>query len=125
MKVLVATSETNGDRKNDFCFTEELELVHLPLIECDSEEPDGRCGCKRAFCGLNTHRATTTAQVVDLNIDDNEYLMLFSNGLKTSEWEDFISDKWIQEEVTFMLDLANKFDSGTIVGRCGDAIISR
>ena len=40
MRVLVATSHTQGERPDDYCWTIEGELVRLPLLECDC--PD--CG---------------------------------------------------------------------------------
>ena len=61
MYVLVATKETQGDRGNDYGWTVEGELVFVPTIEC--REP--RCGCSRGFAGVSSHRATTTAMVVD------------------------------------------------------------
>ncbi len=47
MKVLTATTKTQGARKNDFCFCDEGEMVMLGS-ECDGETADGSCGCKRA-----------------------------------------------------------------------------
>ena len=64
MKVLVATSQTQGQRENDFNFCVEGELVTVGLVcATDRYDPDGGCGCGRAFAGLNSHRATTTAKV--------------------------------------------------------------
>ena len=58
-KVLTATAATQGMRKNDFSHTEEGELVTYGL-ECDCEQVDGVCGCKRSLVGRSTHKATTT-----------------------------------------------------------------
>ena len=40
MKILVATKETQGNRKNDFCFCDEEEIVKAGM-ECDGESVDG------------------------------------------------------------------------------------
>jgi len=64
MKVLVATEETQGHRKTDFCWTEEGELVFFGS-ECTRETIDGECGCRRSLCGLRTRKATTTFRVVE------------------------------------------------------------
>lgn len=65
IKVLVATSKTQGARDNDYNWCIEQELVWFPPI-CRSSKvngPDDSCGCGRGFGGLNSHRATTTAMV--------------------------------------------------------------
>ncbi len=64
MRVLVATEETQGHRKTDFCWTEEGELVSF-ASECTGETIDGECGCRRSLCGLKTGKATTTFRVVE------------------------------------------------------------
>ncbi len=67
MKVLVATSQTQGDRDNDFCYCIEGELVWIGLVcATDRQDPDGGCGCGRSFAGMNSHQATTTVRVADI-----------------------------------------------------------
>ncbi len=61
MLVLEATDELQGDRNTDYHWATTGELVHLPVIHC--EKPG--CGCCRGFCGFDSHRATTTAKVVE------------------------------------------------------------
>lgn len=63
MKVLVATRQTQGAVRGDFCHTVDGELVTPHVVECADGD---RCGCARAFSGLASDRATTTAMVVDL-----------------------------------------------------------
>ena len=68
MKLLTATKTTQGRRPGDFDYAVEGELVYLGVV-CDRDRdtgPDGGCGCRRAFAGLNSHLATTTAMVRDL-----------------------------------------------------------
>jgi hypothetical protein len=69
MKLLTATRERQGDREGDFCFAVEGELVMLgEMCATDRNDPLGGCGCGRAFAGLASRRATTTALVRDLDL---------------------------------------------------------
>src|SRR5579862_8855950 len=53
MKILTATSRTQGQRNSDFNWCIEGELVHFGLVcAADQDDPDGGCGCGRAFAGL-------------------------------------------------------------------------
>jgi hypothetical protein len=73
MKLLTATRERQGERDDDFCYAVEGELVLLGFVcATDETDPDGGCGCGRAFSGMSSMRATTTALVrdLDLSIDD-------------------------------------------------------
>jgi len=74
MRLLTATREAQGELPGDFCFTVEGELV-LPndfICARDRGRPDGGCGCGRAFVGLGSRKATTTALVRDLDISPGE-----------------------------------------------------
>lgn len=61
MHVLTATAQTQGIEPDDFSFTVPGELVRLPYGHCF----DDACGCQRAFVGLGSRRATTSALVVN------------------------------------------------------------
>ena len=68
MKVLTATTLTQGQRASDFTWCIDGELVMPSPFICDrdrAEGPDGGCGCGRSFGGLSSHKSTTTALVVD------------------------------------------------------------
>lgn len=68
MRVLTATTRLQGSRPGDFCWTVDGELVYLGLVcQRDEDDPDGGCGCGRSFSGLNSHRATTTALVREVD----------------------------------------------------------
>lgn len=71
MKVLVATRQTQGAVRGDFCHTVEGELVTPHIVECGDPE---QCGCGRSFSGLASDQATTTAMVVDLEHVDRAAL---------------------------------------------------
>ena len=62
MLVLIATDELHGATPNDHHCAVDGELVSPVLLEC----PDEYCDvCSRAWFGLVSHGATTTAMVVD------------------------------------------------------------
>jgi hypothetical protein len=62
MRVLVATRSTQGEYEGDYSSALDGELVRLPFVECSRPQA---CGCGRGFAGITSHRATTTAEVVD------------------------------------------------------------
>ena len=87
MKVLVATSQTQGQRENDFDFCVEGELVTVGLVcAADEQDPDGGCGCGRAFAGLNSHRATTTAKVKEVDLSEEDYVEALRSSLAQQGW---------------------------------------
>ena len=55
MKLLVATTKTQGQRKNDFCWVPEDEIVQFAFV-CDGEKIDGSCGCRRSMSGTGRPR---------------------------------------------------------------------
>lgn len=71
MKLLVSTSEGQGQRSNDFCFVPEGEIVFFG-IDCDRDrhDVDGTCGCRRALCGIECKKATTTFKVAEVDITE-------------------------------------------------------
>lgn len=89
MKVLVATEEGQGQRPNDFQWSTEGELVYIGFV-CDRDvgNPDGACGCSRAFAGLETHKAGTTAKVIQRDWTWNDYREAVRAGLVDAGWMD-------------------------------------
>jgi hypothetical protein len=107
MKVLTATSQTQGWRENDFCWTVEGELVFFPQIECGRGTIDDDCGCRRSMAGLVSHRATTTMKVTerkDLNPDT--YFTLIADGLESQRYvtEELIANRRVKEWVHELAD---------------------
>ncbi len=131
MKALVATTETQGQRENDFCWCEEGELVTFG-VECDHrfEALDGPCGCRRSMIGLRSGKATTTVRVVDLP----ELNLWTLANLITAAWK---KDAWgrkltpLQRRRTAIKDARNLafvgefFPVGTIVERRQDDFFAR
>ncbi len=121
MKVLVATTKTQGKRNNDYCWTVEGELVRLPGMTCDC--PD--CGCGSGWAGLASSRATTTCMVAELDLDRADLLHAFTSGLERDGWlipgED---QSWIAEFIEDHLMLATAFPVGTILELADGELVS-
>jgi len=122
MKVLVATNETQGQRSNDFCYCIEGELVTVGLVcAADESDPDGGCGCGRAFIGLNSHKATTTAKVKDVELSEEDYVEALRSSLEQQGWptED------VAELAAWLTELVDSWPTGAIVERRLDDIYLR
>ena len=122
MKVLVATTETQGQRTNDFSYCIEGELVTVGLVcMTDRRDPDGGCGCGRAFAGLNSHRATTTAKVKQVDLSEADYVEALRSSLSQQGWptED------VEELADWLAQLVSEWAVGTIVERRIDDIVVR
>jgi hypothetical protein len=131
MKLLTATRERQGEQDDDFCFATEGELVLLGFVcAADEANPDGGCGCGRAFSGMSSLRATTTALVrdLDLSIDD---VRLAVEGFYTAAGTgpDVIGAAEFAEEVSstlaLMADIARSLPAGAVVGRRLNQLIWR
>lgn len=119
MKVLVATSEGQGKRKNDFNNAREDELVGF-AFECDGEAVDGSCGCRRAFSGLDTLMATTTARVLDIAMTPEEYLDALVASSAAAGWN--FSREELAPEAVQLASIASTWAVGTVVEKRGARI---
>jgi hypothetical protein len=122
MKILVATSSTQGARANDYNFCVDGELVWIQE-PCDRgiREPDGGCGCGRGFAGAASHRATTTAMVTDSALTRAEVMLAFQTSLADGGWP--IS--WYREVTEDNIGMAARFEVGTVVERRLDTVTAR
>ncbi len=123
MKVLVATKQTQGQRKNDFCFCTEGELVKFGM-ECDGESVDGSCGCKRALCGMDTSKATTTMMVVDLpTVSPEGFRAKWHEAMTREGWLKHGTEdenrKWEADDCAELLRLAEFFAVGAVIEKRG------
>ncbi len=122
MKVLVATVETQGQRPNDFNYCIEGELVTVGLVcATDRRDPNGGCGCGRAFAGLNSHLATTTAMVKEVGLSEADYVEALRSSLAQQGWP--TSD--VQELAAWLAHLVSEWPVGTILERRIDDIVVR
>jgi hypothetical protein len=123
MKVLVATSRTQGTRPGDFTYCVEDELVTVGLV-CRRDRLDpanGSCGCGRAFSGLNSHQATTTAMIKRVDLSYEDYVEALRSSLMQGGWP----DDDVEELAESLAALADVLCEGTVVGRLGDDIMIR
>ncbi|WP_442880714.1 DUF7715 family protein [Aeromicrobium sp.] len=122
MKVLTATTLTNGERDNDFDWCTPGELVMFGAIcDCDQLDPDNGCGCGRAFAGVHSHRATTTALIEDRAISEADLELAIRTSLEDGGWigpwtssED--AHSMIDEAIEMIRRTAECFPLGTVVG---------
>jgi hypothetical protein len=122
MKLLTATRERQGERDGDFCHAIEGELVLLGFVcATDEADPDGGCGCGRAFSGMSSMRATTTAVVRDLDVSiDDVRLAVEGYYVSAGTGPDVIGGAEFEEVVSATLeDLAEiaHVPVGAVVGR--------
>ncbi|MFA5708720.1 hypothetical protein [Mycolicibacterium sp.] len=122
MKILVATALTQGARSNDYnyCVPGELLWVQEPC-DRDQRDPDGGCGCGRGFAGAASHRATTTAQVVEVDFSYDELVLAIQTSLADSGWP----QNWAAEVVHDNLMIASMFPAGTVIERRLDGFSAR
>lgn len=122
MKLIVATREKQGARKNDFHHADEGEIVYFG-VECDCETVDGPCGCKRSLVGIKSHKASTTFKVVEKNIKAAELNKMFKDSLVKAGWD--VPDSAIQSDVRSLVRLAKRFPLGTVLERRGEVVHKR
>jgi hypothetical protein len=131
MKLLTATRERQGERDGDFCFAVEGELVLLGYVcATDQANPDGGCGCGRAFSGMSSLKATATALVrdLDLTVDDvrlavEGYYVAAGMGPVVIGIEEFA--EVVAATVDDMVDVALNLPAGAVVGRRLDHLVWR
>jgi hypothetical protein len=91
------------------------------MLARDEGDDAGGCGCARAFSGLGTMRSTTTAIVIDSPLTRADISMALRSGLDLAGYGDdemtLEAEQEIEDEVTWLLDLAAEFPVGTILQR--------
>ena len=122
MKVLVATSRTQGARSSDFHWGIDGELVWI-AEPCDTDRRRlGKgCGCGRAFAGLASHRAGTTAEVRDLPMSIGQYERALAEGLADAGWP----ASWAPEMARDQAEFASRWDDGAVIERDLDDFTER
>jgi hypothetical protein len=122
MRVLVATSETQGERDGDYCWTVEGEMVRLPGLTC----ADPGCGCNKGWAGLSSSRATTTCKVVERDLDASELLATFTDAFAREGWLVAGEDTdWITDFAWEHRKVAEAFPVDTVLGIDNDNVINR
>lgn len=123
MKLLTATSRTQGQRASDFNWCVEGELATIAIIVCGRDEregPDGGCGCGRAFGGLNSHRSGTTAMVRDVPLTAEDLALAVRGYRESAGWLDLAddadtADSWVADEVAELIEAADAYPVGAVL----------
>jgi hypothetical protein len=122
MKILVATGLTQGMEPNDYHYCIEGELVWIQEpCDRDLRDPDGPCGCGRGFAGAASHRATTTAIVVESEMTPDDVVLAFATSLGDGGWP----TAWARDVTDENLELARRLPVGTVIERRLDAFCVR
>ena len=119
MKVMVCTKTGQGKRKSDFSWTEEGELAYFGFT-CDGEKLDGGCGCERSFCGMDSHKAGTTAKIVELPITTKDFIDKYRASDKKAGWNQ--DEKDLKGDCIELLRIANSFPVCSIIEKRGNKI---
>jgi hypothetical protein len=123
MRLLTATRERQGERDGDFCHAIEGELVLIGFVCSDDEaDPDGGCGCGRAFSGMSSMRATTTALVRDLDVSFDDARMAVegyyvSAGMGPGVLGEVEFTAMVAETLMQLAEIADALPVGAVVGR--------
>jgi hypothetical protein len=115
MKLLTATTSTQGQRDSDFDWCIEGEVVTPLRVICDSdreEGPDGGCGCGRSFSGLSSHKGTTTAVVRDIDGYTFEDL---TEAVRSHRDQAGYDASAAEAEASHIAALADEYDAGTVL----------
>ena len=128
MKLLTVTSETQGQRSNDFMWCEEGELVKFGM-ECDGEEVDGSCGCRRSMVGVKSNKATTTMKVIRVEITEEKLASVLRSNYKKGGWYDFMendaAENYIRLEIEDIVRVSRMFPVGSVVEKRGSKFQAR
>ncbi len=123
MKALVATRRTQGDEPDDYTWCVDGELLWITEVCArDRRDPEQGCGCGRAFGGLMSHRATTTAEVRLLDIDEQDLRTALRTSLSDQGWlspvlAPDVQEAILNELVTELCELVEPLPPGTVVRR--------
>jgi hypothetical protein len=114
VKILVATGHTQGTNPGDYHYCVERELVWIQE-PCDRDrlDPGGPCGCGRGFAGAASHRATTTAMVVETEMTRDDVVLAFDTSLGDGGWP----RSWAEDVADDNLEIAAQLPVGAIITR--------
>ena len=115
--MLVATERGQGTRPDDYSWTSEGELVRLD--DC----PDRYCRCT-GFSGVESHRVTSTALVVEREDLTPELLAdIFERNRVASGYGEYLTPEELrelaEEDVLTVMCHLEDLEPGTVVGRTG------
>ena len=127
MLIFEATDQMQGQRDSDYHHARNTELVYLPPIDCS----DSACGCKLGFAGFDSHRATTTAMVVERpDMDIQELCRQLAASLHDGGWIDSTSPDhelvaMLADEIVQLATRYGEYGVGTVIERDGNDLMLR
>lgn len=119
MKLLTATSLTQGERDNDYDWCIEGELIRFDVV-CDrgARNPDDSCGCGRGFAGMSSMRATTTAIIRDLAMERRDVQFALAASLHAAGYLANPNDlAAVADEAEELIHIAHAFEVGDVIER--------
>jgi hypothetical protein len=125
MRLMTITKETQGWRKNDFCFPKEGEIAVFGF-ECDTDRDDidGTCGCRRAMIGIKSQNASTTMKVMEINMTEQQLRDRIKEYFVQTKWSDLFNPEELRDITkTYQRDLmriGSYFTEGAVVEKRGD-----
>jgi hypothetical protein len=115
MKIIVATSETQGQRPGDFNFVPDGEVVIVSDCDC----LHAGCDCVRSMVGIKSGKGTTTMKVVETDMTREEYRRLIREA-NQGYGELGVDNAIFGEQADAMLNLAMQFPAGAVIERDGE-----
>ena len=117
-KYLVATTKTQGQRDDDFCYADPGESVQY-ATECANKH----CGCTWSMSGITTGKGTTTIEVCETT-DSRFYEKLHSEiscGLREN-WRlsSAQAKRGATEYIDDLIKVAETFEAGDIIEKRGE-----
>ena len=112
MKVLVATEETQGQRRNDFCHVPEGELVFPGPLHTKGTVDDA-CGCLRSLTGVACSKGTTTVRVVEREMTEADLAAKFREAVKRGGWT--LDDAVVAKMAHRMAHIMENFRAGAVL----------
>jgi len=114
MKIIVATTQTQGQKPGDFNFVPEGEVVIVSDCDCLHKG----CECSRSMVGVKCGKGTTTMMVVESSMSREEYHRLIREA--NTDYESLgVDESVFDEQADALLDLAMQFPAGTVIERDG------
>ena len=115
MKIIVATTQTQGQRPGDFNFVPEGEVVIVSDCDC----LHAGCECSRSMVGVKCGKGTTTMMVLESGMSREEYRRLIRDANKG--YEDLgVDESVFDEQADSLLELADQFPAGVVIERDGE-----
>jgi len=109
MKVLISTKKAMQVANKDFCWTQEGELLYLGMV-CDSCND---CGCDRSFSGTKSMKATTIAEVSEM--DGIEAARQYMDAMEKAGWTKVVDKESLLQDFKDLCLSIEQMEIGKLV----------